>query len=301
MNKLKQTNLPVWIAACCLLIAGWGCSAETTLDRLPEEGTAVDVVAEISGIPGTKTAVPETNYDRSSFINTDKIRIYRSGTGIVAQQADYAYATGSGSGSWAVQTGSVTLKAGAEYYAVYPSDYERILQDQSAVDGSGFLKSNQLKSGTITTPRDGVLHFTDTRAFKHQNVKLTLVIKNASSSASGGESWNGVFTNTRLSGTGLLTKDGGEENITLFQPDPDVRTWCGIAYPQNKATGLKVQLTYQGVFYTVTLSCGLVPDTHYKYTLTLQDNKLVPQGSTIEGWKSDPDKDYAGDFNNGTL
>lgn len=293
MNKLKRTNIPVWITGCCLLFAGWGCSSESSLEQLPDEGTPVEVLAEISGMPDTKAAMAENDYDRSSFSNTDKIRIYRSGTGVAAQQADYVYTTGSG---WDKVENAVTLQAGATYYAVYPSDYERILQDQVTANGSGFLKSNLLKSGTVTT-RDGVLKFTgDAGAFTHQNVKLTLEIKSAS-----GQTWSGVFTNTRLSATGLLTKDGGEENIALFQPDPDVRTWCGIAYPQNKATTLTVQLTYQGIIYKTTLSCGLLSGTHYRYTLTLQDNKLVPQGSTIEGWKSDPDKDYTGDFNDGTI
>lgn len=289
MKHCNRTNILIRITGCFLLAAGWGCSMELPSELVAEEGTPVKIMAEIQEISQTK-ADPETtenSYDRSSFINTDKIRVYRLVNGTVAHQVDYTYSAS----AWSTATASpVTLQAGSTYQASYPSDYTGILQDQSAADGSGFLKSNYLKSETVTS-RDGILHFTGDGAFKRQNAKLTLVFQ-----LDGGSSPDGAFTSALLSAPGLISGGGNDENITLYRPAANAYTWCGIVYPKGGATTISLQLTYKGVVYKAAFSCSLAAGTHYKYTMTLKNNILVPKGSAVEDWKSDPNGDYSGGF-----
>lgn len=296
MKHSKQTNLLQRITACCLLTACWACSSEVTEGLQVEEGTPVKIVAEIQELTQTKTAVKENSYDRTSFIDGDKIRVNRIESIGSAQRVDYTYTAGSPN-TWTTTADPIVLKAASKYEATYPSDYTNILQDQSKSDGSDFLKSNLLKSGQITS-RDGVLRFTEANggAFTHQNVKLTLVFKVSTGSLAGD------FTTALLSAPGLITGGNKTENITLFRPDAAAYTWCGIVYPKGGSgtTDLALQLTYQGVVYKATLSCGLAAGTHYTYTLTLKNDILVPEGSTIDDWKTDPKGDYTGDFDKTT-
>lgn len=297
MKHSKQTNILQWITACCLLTACWACSSEVTEGGLlAEEGTPVKIMAEIQELTQTKAAVVENSYDRTSFIDGDKIRVNRIEGNASAQRVDYTYTAGSPN-TWTTTAEPIVLKAGSKYEATYPSDYTNILQDQSKLDGSDFLRSNLLKSGQITS-RDGVLRFTEANggAFTHQNVKLTLVFKVSTGSLAGD------FTTALLSAPGLITGGNNTENITLFRPDDAAYTWCGIVYPKGGSgtTDLALQLTYQGVVYKATLSCGLAAGTHYTYTLTLKNDILVPEGSTIDDWKTDPNGDYTGDFDKTT-
>lgn len=291
MKHAKRTNILLRATGCCLLAACWACSAEMPLGLAAEEGTPVEIVAEIQDVQQTKAVA---DYDRtSSFIANDKVRVYRLVNESRVQQADY---TCSGSGSaWTLSSSDpVTLQAASEYEAVFPSDYTGIRQDQSAADGSGYLKSNYLKSGKITS-RDGILRFTDAGAFVHQNVKLTLEFK--VQSGGGTDNKPAVdFTNALLSAPGLLNGGSDDENITLYRPDASAYLWCGIVYPKNANTTLNLQLTYQGVVYKAAVSCALAAGTHYRYTLTLKNNILVPEGGTIEGWKTDSTGDYTGEF-----
>lgn len=291
MKHSKQTNLLQRITACCLLTACWACSSEVTEGLQVEEGTPVKIVAEIQELTQTKTAVKENSYDRTSFIDGDKIRVNRIESIGSAQRVDYTYTAGSPN-TWTTTAEPIVLKAGSKYEATYPSDYTNILQDQSTSDGTDFLKSNLLKSGQITS-RDGVLRFTEKNggAFTHQNVKLTLAFK-----VNGGGAPTKDFTSALLSAPGLIAGGNETENITLFRPDAAAYTWCGIVFPKGETTNLALQLTYQGVVYKATLSCGLAAGTHYTYTLTLKNDILVPEGSTIDDWKTDSSGDYTGGF-----
>lgn len=294
MKHSKQTNILQWITACCLLTACWACSSEVAEGGLlAEEGTPVKIMAEIQEPTQTKTDVEGNSYDRTSFIKGDKIRVYRIEGSSSVQSVDYTYTAGSS--AWTTTADPIVLKAGSTYEATYPSDYERILQDQSKADGSDFLKSNLLKSGRITS-RDGVLHFIGDGAFTHQNVKLTLVFK-----VNDGGKPTEDFKSALLSAPGLITGSGSSsENITLFRPDDNVYTWCGIVYPKGITTDLALELNYQGVAYKATLSCDLAPGKHYTYTLTLKNNILVPEGNTIDDWKTDSSGDYTGEFDKET-
>lgn len=290
MKHAKRTNILLRATGCCLLVACWACSAEMPLGLAAEEGTPVEIVAEIQDVQQTKAVA---DYDRtSSFITNDKIRVYRLVNGSRVQQADYT-CSGSGSAWTPPSLNPVTLQVASEYEAVFPSDYTSIRQDQSAADGSGYLKSNYLKSGKITS-RDGILRFTETGAFVHQNVKLTLEFKVQNGGTDNKPTED--FTSALLSAHGLLSGGIDNENITLYRPDASAYLWCGIVYPKNANTTINLQLTYQGVVYKAAVSCGLAAGTHYKYTLTLKNNILVPEGGTIEGWKTDSTGDYTGEF-----
>ncbi len=73
--------------------------------------------------------------------------------------------------------------------------------------------------------------------------------------------------------------------VTLYRPDTNNYTWHGIVYPKGTSTDITVNVTYKNVTYKTTLSgCTLTAGSQYEYTLTIQNNILVPVGSEIKPW-----------------
>ena len=55
--------------------------------------------------------------------------------------------------------------------------------------------------------------------------------------------------------------------------------------PKGTSTDITVNVTYKNVTYKTTLSgCTLTAGSQYEYTLTIQNNILVPVGSEIKPW-----------------
>lgn len=276
-----RTGIPaiyMLAAGICLATALGGCINEMEVEPTVADGTPVRLVAEIeSSATSTKAAVEKNTYDRSSFIAGDKIRIFKSNVG--AQQADY---TLSANGlEWQQPASPVTLQAGARYKAVYPADdlnANYIQQNQQTAEN--FRKSNKLVSGEITS-RNGILEFTGDNAFSHAYTKLTLTFVSEEGMLTGS------FENTLITAKGLYTNGDNNESISLFRPDPDTYSWCGIVYPKKTSTTISLSLKYGGVTYKTSIDCDMQPGKNYSYTLTIKNGILVPSGSTIEEWMDD--------------
>lgn len=282
----------------CLLLAWTACSDETAIDP-PAEDTPIMIRVEISisdadtradGGETTETAAddPANVYDRSSFIANDKIRVTRTNP---SDSKDYLLGA---DGKWAVVgTAPLTLRIGASYEATFPHDYKNIQKDQSTQ--ANYLASNLLKSPAATSS-SGELNFTGDNAFLHQNTKITLVFTGKAGAAADGTDakLTGTFSNFTITGTGLYTGSPSSEQMSFYRPDASVATWHGIVYPKKTSTNISLALTYDNVKYSATIKCPMEAGKHYQYDLKIENDILVPDGMTIENWKSgDP---YTGGF-----
>lgn len=277
MRKRITINKSVVLAVCWLAVAGFGCSDEMVLISSGHEGEPVNVQASIDGFGGvltengSKTIAADNGYDRSTFVDNDKIRITKKYGEVADNPIEY---TLSGT-TWTPPSGkALTLQAGAIYQAVYPTNYTSIQASQK--DAPNYLKSNLLQTDMTASTGNEVINFT----FKHVNTKLTLIFK----PAEGGPVFSGDFS-FQVQATGLRTGNSTQEIVTLYRPDNSAYTWHGIVYPKGAATNITVSVTYNDVTYRTTLNdCGLAVNTQYEYTLTIQNNILVPVGSEIKPW-----------------
>lgn len=296
MNTLNlETGKLLLAGICCLLLTWTSCSDEAVIGGPAEGEIPITIQAEISTPEndtraGATAEDPANAYDRSSFIADDMIRVTRTYNGTKAL-ADYKLTDG----KWIVQgSNPLSLRIGATYQAVFPSNYNSITPNQSTK--ANYLASNLLKTPDRTSS-SGELDFTGDNAFAHQNTKITLVF----SGAAGASSLSGTFSGFTVSGNGLYTgKSDTKEIMYFYRPSDATSTWCGIVYPKDataeNATGTEItlSLTYDKVKYNATIECPMVAGKHYKFNLTIHNNILVSDGMTIEGWKND---DSEGDHN----
>lgn len=271
---------------CSLLLAWTSCSDEAVISGPAEGEIPITIQAEISAPESTtrtETAEDATNdYDRSSFMTGDVIRVTRTTSANTSTYAKYQLAEG---GKWEPLGTPISLRIGATYQATFPENYSSIANDQSTQ--AKYLASNLLKTPDLASST-GELNFTGENAFVHQNTKITLVF----SGAAGATSLSGNFSNFTISGNGLYSGGNTEETMYFYRPNNNVSTWCGIVYPKNAievnpaSTEISLSLTYDQVNYKAKISCPMVAGKHYKYKLTIQNDILVPEGMAIDGWIS---------------
>lgn len=278
---MSKSNKLQWIPAGYLLLSTAMCSCTNEIIFDPAssgEAIPLKIEAGIELREGTSSATTEAanSYDRTTFTEGDVI-IVRKEYGSKIETASYTLK----SNEWtAPKDNKVTLQAGANYQARYPSNYDAIKTDQSTANG--YLQSNLLETPKVSSPQDENLSFTDGNAFKHVNSKLSLVLQSKEGSLNSDN-----LKSLQISGTAIA---GGTSTdyVTPFRPDAAGFTWCCILSPQNTSTSITVSLTYYGVTYNSTINCTLAADTHYTYTLTLKDNELISTGSDIKGWTNVP-------------
>lgn len=274
---MSKSNKLQWIPAGYLLLSTAMCSCTNEIIFDPAssgEAIPLKIEAGIELREGTSSATTEAtnSYDRTTFTEGDVI-IVRKEYGSKIETASYTLT----SNEWtAPKDNKVTLQAGANYQARYPSNYDAINTDQSTANG--YLQSNLLETPKVSSPQDENLSFTGNNAFKHVNSKLSLVLQSKEGSLNSDN-----LKSLQISGT-AIAGGIGTDYVTPFRPDGTGFMWCCILSPKNTSTSITVSLTYYGVTYKSTISCTLAADTHYTYTLTLKDNELISTGSDIKGW-----------------
>lgn len=276
-------NKNLLLIAVGLTVVGFGCSDEVNLSDT--DGSPLKVETTIDGFGGVATesgslaAAADNDYDRSTFINGDKIKITKAYKG-KNEVIEYTLS----SNVWTPPADrALTLQAGATFQAEYPTNYTGIQPSQTTQ--ANYMKSNLLRTDAVPSISDNV-NFT----FKHVNTKLTLIFKPADSGLplSGNLSFEVQAVGLR-GGSSL-------EIVKLYRPDSDVYTWHGIVFPKGTPTDISVSVTYNNVTYSTTLSgCGLAAGSQYEYTLTIQNNILVPVGSAIKEWT--PKETHTGTLN----
>lgn len=292
-NRLFNQHI-LYPAICCLSAILWGCSNEVGIGLEPAgSGEPIRILAEIEQNVPTKTAIPTNDYERTSFVDGDKILVIQTYNGSKTKQQNYSYTQSSG---WSYAGNApVTLQATATYQAQYPAAYDGILQNQNTAEN--YRKSNKLVSGSVIST-DGTVSFTGENAFKHVNTKITFNFE-------GENALSGAFTNTLIQGKGLYSGKDQTESISLLRPDDTQHTWCGIIYPADGTSSITdfdkidISLTYQGVNYKVSLTCARESGKHYIYTLTIRNKLLIIKSNTIGGWLDGGSVN--GDYNEGTI
>lgn len=278
-------------------IGGWQDGGTTSGGEMPPEGTPLQVLAGIGNTPATRAGSDETTYDRKAFKAADKIRITRSKNGNTATSDYQLNADGN---SWSVTAGTeFTFESAATYSAVYPLDYNGIRADQRTTEN--FRLSNRLATPSgIKADRTGVLAFTGTNQFTHVNGRITLALTGTHDITFAADK-----TVLTLKGTGIYSGGTQEETIYPLRPDAAGNTWCAVFSPlqagsRTIALTLEVSDTDNGNPFTITYSCNLtcacLKDTHYRYNLSVVNDRLVPEGVEIEEWHN-ADNGYVGDFN----
>lgn len=276
-NRWKITILPAIFAA----VVCSSCSREP----MDTEATSLTIETEIASSKEKSRTVISDYQREGSFLSGDKIRITQKKES-TEQTADYYTEDGT---TWKVLSGTndLTLTSGATYEARYPADYSGITQDQNTK--ASYLSSDLL-AAPATSSYDGKVSFTGDKKFVHKNVKLTLVFQ----TPTGSTALDQTMT-FRLNAPGLRTGGANDESLILLRPDTDQYIWSGIAFPQGTDKDITIVLTSNNVEYVTKLSCPFVGGIHYKYTLTVRNDILMPQGEEIVNWVDNAA--YSGGFN----
>lgn len=283
MQRLRLAGI------CGMLLMATACSDEMMQHSPGQEELPVKILAEIdsplseSSIASDANTDPANGYDRSSFLTGDKIRVKRNSNNM-EEPVGYVLSDG---GQWIPQGAGLTLRIKATYQASFPFEYKGINSNQATE--ANFLASNFMQTKPITSST-GVIDFTGDNALVHQNTKITLTFIGSTGSA-----LTGNFTGFAVKGPGLCTDTEDEETMYFLRPSLDASSWCGIVRPKAASTTITLSLTYDNVGYTTTITCPMEAGKHYKYSLTLKNDILVPDGMEIEAWR-DADNPYTGDF-----
>lgn len=261
---------------CCVVMLS--ACAESEVLPLPE-GSPLTIVAGIEGTSPKEAvtrATAENDYDRITFKTDDRIRITRTRSGSSSTTVDYRF----DGTNWvpAVADNEILFESGATYQAVYPLDYNGVRPDQRTAEN--YRLSNRLETPeAVKASNTGVLSFKNPNWFIHKNVKLTLKFK-------GNIALSGT-SDFSVQGEGLYG-NGNEEYVYPFRPDDTGHDWHVIIAPKATAPDIKITVTTSnGVSYECSVSCGRVAGTNYIYTLTIQNDVLVPVGETIKPWENE--------------
>lgn len=280
--NLKRILLPMRpLPTAVLLLALFSCSGEQPDVPAVPQNTPLAIFAEIDGegteVSSTRAAAtPDASneYDRSTFVTGDKINVVCTRSGVRLASAGYALG---GEGNWAVTDGTALgFLPAITCRAEFPVNYDGIMEDQSSA--AAFLKSNLLR-----TPEVGVtsaeVSFTGSNALMHQHARLTITFEGKNNPLP-------EFNQMKVEGTGLRTGGSATERIRLLRPVADGNTYCAVISPRAAETAIEVTVAdVNSVTYTVKLTLASVePNNNYIYTLTLQNNVLVPVGDEIKAW-----------------
>ena len=293
---MKKTNRYVYGCIAGMLLVFSGCTADDADGGMLPEGTPLQVLAGISGTDVATRADASNAYDRSAFIVGDNIRITRNKGGNTTT-ADYQLQ--SNGTSWSVAGGGTafTFESAVTYSAVYPKDYTAIRADQRTAEA--FRLSNRLvtpvnvKANSIT----GELAFTGTDKFTHLNSRITLTLTGNTN-----VTFAPANTSLNLKGAGLSnSSSSSEETVYPYRPDAGANSWCAILSPLTSGSKtITVTMTIKGtdgfdITYRCEVTCACLKDTQYKYSLTVENDKLVVSGVSIEAWHN-ADNSYVGGF-----
>lgn len=274
-------------------------SLTTSGDDSMEESIPLRVFASIDGTVSTRTVPDVTVYDRSSFKVNDVIRLVRTLGGATSSGNYQLTSLVATTQTWTAMSGSTEFmyQSAATYSAFYPVDYNGVLSDQSTVEG--FRMSNRLGTDAdVKVAGNALLNLT----LKHSNSKVTLKLVGNSDVV-----FPASYVSFSLKGTGIRTGSAAEESVRPLRLDDAANSWCAILLPASggsrtidltlNLSGTDSEGTYT-VTYAGSVTCECVANTHYIYSLVVENDKLILRESGIEGWTdAGDDEGYTGDFN----
>lgn len=268
------------IALSVLLFAS--CSGESPVDG-KEAGQELVVSADIvpSGVESKASDALISGTDKSSFATNDVILITRDGT---TTESHYK----SDGTRWLPdnrKTGLTTDGSEHTYTAIYPSEFESILEDQNVLTGANradnFAKSDKLKAEVTTT--SNYIPF----KFKHAFTKITITV------AYKNENKRKEVT-AQLEGAGIRTNGASSEMIKMLRTSPTDASTAAISHTficiLNSGDNRGFKLTVNGKTndgsdalaetYTQTAS-QFKPGLNYIYNFS-SNNNLILNSVTVE-------------------
>lgn len=270
--KIQITSLLALLA--CLYLP-----ACTSGEEEIGEGRPLEVMAEISSTFTTRADDPhKDDYDKSKFANGDLIKISKKGDG--STSANYKYSAASS--YWQLADGQTPLTTTGDetFEAVFPSDFNGILADQTTY--TKFWQSNKLVSEKQAT--GNLVNFQFAPAF----AKVTIIVE---------------YTDTP-SGNSFVSSIKGN-NITDGQDQT-----INLLYLGNVGN----KYTYTGIINTVTTTItisapmkngttGSFTDNsrtfesakNYTYNFT-SNNNLILNGVTVKDFTTASDSGSGNDW-----
>lgn len=187
--KFQITSLLALLA--CLYL-----TACTSGEEEIGEGRPLEVMAEISSTFTTRATDPhENDYDKSKFADGDLIKISKKST-----SANYQYSKTSSYWKLALSQTALTTTGNETFEAVFPSDFNGILEDQRTY--TNFWLSNKLVSQQ--TANGNLVNFQFAPAF----AKVTIIVEYA-------DTFSGTNFTSSMTGNNIVG-NGGSQTIQLL-------------------------------------------------------------------------------------
>lgn len=162
------------------------------------EGRPLEVMAEISSTFTTRAEddLHKVDYDKSKFADGDLIKISKEST-----SANYQYSATSSYWQLAASQTALTTTGNETFEAVFPSDFNGILDDQTTY--TNFWKSNKLVSKQTAT--GNLVNFQFAPAF----AKVTIIVEYTSTP-------NPYTPKSSVMGNDIISASGGSQTIQLL-------------------------------------------------------------------------------------
>lgn len=230
------------------------------------EGRPLEVMAEISSTFTTRADDPhKVDYDKSKFANGDLIKISKKGGG--STSANYQYSVASSYWQLADKT-SLTTTGNETFEAVFPSDFNGILTDQTTY--TNFWKSNKLVSQQKAT--GNLVNFKFAPAFS----KVTIIVEYTSTP-------NQYTPKSSVMGNDIISASGGSQTINLLYLGNEGNTYTYTGIINTATTTITITAPMQngnsGSFTDVQRT--FVPAQNYIYNFT-SSNSLILNGVTVK-------------------
>lgn len=282
---MKKTNLYFMATAMAAVLALGACDNDENEPNLTEP-VALQVEADINGMNAA------TRISGSAFEEGDVINVVAAGSSTYQYQCNASGSWNSVSPYYFENTDNVDFRAW--YSSVAPVD--NVISIATADATTAWPASNYL----LVTPTvsanaiSNMVSFRGGNAFGHVLTLFTLVF----TPGEGVSSLNGL-TDYTLSG---LTTAATFNTLTCTlapgsESDDITRSLTGsstgnvtaapiILIPQPTASGIGLEVTFNGVTYSTTLMAGgtLAAGTHYTYTISVDNTELSVSNVSITPW-----------------
>lgn len=274
-SRIKIVSLTGYLLL--LLVA---CSNEELRDNGGGQGQPLEIGASISDPVVSRASLGAANYEKSSFIENDVIKI---GTSADALNTSYTYKKdSSGTLRWLPTAGGdgLTSSGSGNYYASYdPDGYTKILADQS-------ITGNYQKSNRLITAATAVSGNKVNFSFYPAASKITVTIEYSDDKHEG--------VTVKLTGNNWLeTSSIGD--VTLYPVTSTGKThmYVAIVNPGEK-NNYKIEVTSKAEAgstendvktYDSSTSTTFVAGHNYIYNFT-STYGLILNGISVEGFQS---------------
>lgn len=229
------------------------------------EGRPLEVMAEISSTFTTRaTDDPhQSDYDKSRFVDGDQIKISKGST-----SANYQYSATSSYWQLAASQKALTTIGDETFEAVFPSDFNGILADQTTY--TNFWKSNKLVSKQKAT--GNLVNFQFAPAF----AKVTIIVEYTTAPTS-------YTPGSSVMGNAIISANGESQTIKLLYLGNEGNTYTYTGIINTATTSLKITAPMlngtPGSFTDISRTFDSAKNYIYNFT---SNNNLILNGVTVK-------------------